>query len=657
MDAGVCATMIYTSPNLRVIAQSPGRSSFLVVTFESLIDPHEPPRKGFAQTFLAAHGIDAVHVIGHSNAWYQYPDMPEALAAIRAVGRRYAEVVTYGLSMGGYAAINFAAELGASRAIAISPQYSIDPRKVPFETRWDAYVRPIRFCCDQIDRMGGCPVQVWAIHDPENLDRRHIALIARWLTVHPVPVPFGGHPASSILDETRMLSTLVLDLLHQRHDPATFARLLAQASPQTAAWHAGKAEALPRHAKRRKLPLYRQAAAIRPDDPRMARDLGFVLHMLRARGEAVAALRRAWLLDPARASLPFMLSQALSRCGLHERAVAAAEAAVRLDGTQALFAANLARMQRKLGWHRYRLALARNAAAWLQAALHPLRSWRRQPYGLMSLKMLRNTPREAREAAIRRLCTSVPLAGGVVLCRVLGRYKMLVDNQDFGLAPHLMLEGVWENWVTEVMLTHLRPGMVAVDAGANLGYFTLLMADCVGDAGHVHAFEPNPRMRDLAQCSAAMNGLEARITLHANPLGARSGEPVTLKIPSNQPMNAHLAPAAPDDPGAPLQTITLDDALAGGRIDLVKIDAEGAEYAIWRGMQAIVARGEPMTILLEFTPERIADPAGFLAELAAAGFDLARIDPRHGVVPASPQAVLEAPAKVDQMLALTRRIS
>jgi FkbM family methyltransferase len=275
----------------------------------------------------------------------------------------------------------------------------------------------------------------------------------------------------------------------------------------------------------------------------------------------------------------------------------------------------------------------------------------------MSLKMLRSIPREAREAAIRRLCRTVPMAGGVILCRVLGRYKMLVDDRDHGLAPHLMLDGVWESWITEVVLARLRPGMVAVDAGSNLGYFTLLMADCVGEDGHVHAFEPNPRMAELAQRSAAMNGLEARITLHAHPLGARSGDPVRLIVPDNQPMNAHLAPAAADDPGAPLRTVSLDDALAGGRVDLVKIDAEGAEYAIWRGMQAIVARNEPMVILLEFTPERIPDPAGLLAELSAAGFGLARIDPRHGVVPVSTSEVLNAPASVDQMLAFTRLAS
>jgi FkbM family methyltransferase len=297
--------------------------------------------------------------------------------------------------------------------------------------------------------------------------------------------------------------------------------------------------------------------------------------------------------------------------------------------------------------------MVRAARGWVRAAAHGLVGWRRRPYGLMSLKMLRETPREAREAAIRRLCSAVPMTGGVVLCRVLGRYKMLVDEGDFGLAPHLLLEGCWESWVTEVVLDCARPGMVAVDVGANLGYFTLLLAECVGAAGHVHAFEPNPRMLELAGRSAALNGLRGQITLHGSPLGARDGAAVRLIVPANAPMNAHLAAAAEDDPMA-LRTSTLDGLLGAGRVDLVKIDAEGAEYAIWRGMQEIVGRGEAMTILLEFTPERIVDPAGFLAELAAAGFGLSRIDQRDGVMAVTAAEVLAGAGDLDQMLLLRR---
>ena len=49
-------------------------------------------------------------------------------------------------------------------------------------------------------------------------------------------------------------------------------------------------------------------------------------------------------------------------------------------------------------------------------------------------------------------------------------------------------------WLTEAVEAALKPGMVAIDVGANVGYFSMLMAERVGSAGRVQAFEPNPSM-------------------------------------------------------------------------------------------------------------------------------------------------------------------
>jgi hypothetical protein len=111
---------------------------------------------------------------------------------------------------------------------------------------------------------------------------------------------------------------------------------------------------------------------------------------------------------------------------------------------------------------------------------------------LVSALDLKREARTLNEATIRSLCHSAYLGDNTALCRVLGRYKMYVDSQDFGLSPHLMLDGYWEMWVTEALVSLVRPGMVVADIGANLGYYALLLADLVGDAGMVHAFELTP---------------------------------------------------------------------------------------------------------------------------------------------------------------------
>ena len=256
---------------------------------------------------------------------------------------------------------------------------------------------------------------------------------------------------------------------------------------------------------------------------------------------------------------------------------------------------------------------------------------------------------------IRQLCHTVPLAPDAVLCRALGRYKMIVDPADAGLSPHLMLDGVWEMWLTEALAAAIRPGMTVADVGANLGYFTLLMADLVGTAGRVHAAEPNPRMMNYLRRSVALNGFADRVSLHETPLSARAGDRVGLHVPVAAPQNGSIHRTG-DAASVSyyLTTGTLDELIAEGPLDVVKIDAEGAEYDIWQGMQRLLARGTPLTVFLEFTPDRYPDPAAFLGQMAASGFSLAVIDPMAGVQPASVGQVLAGSSASDRMLVLRR---
>src|SRR5690606_30202022 len=97
---------------------------------------HGFDRPGFGEEFLRNAGISAIHVMGVREDWYQYPEMPAAMQAVRQATAGAERVMTYGSSMGGYAALRFADAAGANAVLAISPQYSIDPKKMPFETRW-----------------------------------------------------------------------------------------------------------------------------------------------------------------------------------------------------------------------------------------------------------------------------------------------------------------------------------------------------------------------------------------------------------------------------------------------------------------------------------------------------------------------------------------
>ena len=81
-------------------------------------------------------------------------------------------------------------------------------------------------------------------------------------------------------------------------------------------------------------------------------------------------------------------------------------------------------------------------------------------------------------------------------------------EQDQFVSRRIREHGVWEPYETSLVLRLLQPGDVFVDVGANIGYFSVLAASLVGDAGKVFAFEPDPDNFQLLCANAELNGLD-----------------------------------------------------------------------------------------------------------------------------------------------------
>jgi FkbM family methyltransferase len=232
---------------------------------------------------------------------------------------------------------------------------------------------------------------------------------------------------------------------------------------------------------------------------------------------------------------------------------------------------------------------------------------------------------------------------------------MYVECRDTGLAPHLIRRGTWEFPVTEAIIGFIRSGMTIVDAGANQGYYTMLLADLVGPNGRVYAVEPNPRMMSLLCRSAEVNAFGDRVSLVPQPLSARSGDIVTLHVPEGLPQNGSMMWNGDErSESFTLATTTLDELIGDGPVDFIKIDVEGAEEMVWKGMERIIARNKPLTIFLEFTPDRYRDPAAFLQRILASGFALGQVHPHRGARSASIKEVLDGPVNQDRILTLVR---
>jgi FkbM family methyltransferase len=233
---------------------------------------------------------------------------------------------------------------------------------------------------------------------------------------------------------------------------------------------------------------------------------------------------------------------------------------------------------------------------------------------------------------------------GLTLCRVLGPYKLCIDPDDHGISPHIAFDGFWEPRVTEVMVDRLRPGMVAIDAGANLGYFTVLMAALTGRRGHVHAFEPVPHTADLLAESIRLNGFSDHVTLHRAALSEEGGRTVSLQFETRYRGGATVdAPEVAGRERLDAVTRRLDEVPSALDAALVKIDTEGQEQAIWRGMGRMIAGSALRWVVVEFSRHAYADAAGFLAEVSAAGFRLLRIDDEQGAVSADAASILAGP--------------
>lgn len=226
--------------------------------------------------------------------------------------------------------------------------------------------------------------------------------------------------------------------------------------------------------------------------------------------------------------------------------------------------------------------------------------------------------RVALEQEIRSRATAVYVGKNTVLCRIIGRYKFYQASDDVGFGAHIIIDGIWEPWVTSFIARTVKPGMFVIDVGANHGYFTLLMADLVAGRGRVAAVEPNPRTLALLYRNVDINGFGARVTVLGCALSATSAESLNLFTPPNEPKNARLIDGTErSDNVVSVRGARLDDLFGDWpQVDYIKIDVEGAEEAVVQGGWSVLRRFRPR-LLLEYKESRCSNPRSFLEGLIA----------------------------------------
>lgn len=231
-------------------------------------------------------------------------------------------------------------------------------------------------------------------------------------------------------------------------------------------------------------------------------------------------------------------------------------------------------------------------------------------------------------------------ANPLAAVRVLGKYNLVVDTADLSVAMPIALDGYWEMWITRFLISEVREGWNAIDVGASWGYYTLLFADLVGDSGRVESWEANASThRVLERLTLPLNGeLATRITTRLDAAWSTGESCLELFIPSEQNLGGATVLGALDGPDVRLFRVTARrlDETSLERVDFVKIDAEGAEEEIWKGMTGLFARGEPKAMFIEFTPSVYRDPMGFLNAMGLEGFRVSEISDESKLVRIDP---------------------
>ncbi len=276
------------------------------------------------------------------------------------------------------------------------------------------------------------------------------------------------------------------------------------------------------------------------------------------------------------------------------------------------------------------------SAGWRRALVAPLRALFAAAEALdrLDLPLLSRIPakrkRRLAAALFRRLSALVP---DVVHRRALALRVPREAAYSYLLREH-------EPETQAVIAEVLRPGMTAIDVGANVGYLTLLMASAVAPNGRVFALEPAPDNLTLLAENVRRNRLEGVVRVLPVAAGAERGRRPLQLGRAGTLHTLHRVDGAGgaeiDVDVAPLDDL-LDsvDGLLDGPVGLVKIDVEGAEHAVLDGMARLLAAVPPPRLLVEWNPSALAragsSPESLPRRLEAAGYRLSLLDPSERV--------------------------
>ena len=171
---------------------------------------------------LESMGWDQLMVRTARNDWFINGDTASAEAVMQALSAGYREVRALGYSMGGYGAFRFARSLRLQSVMAVSPQFSIHPQEVPFDSRYRADAGGFDLGVGSLKQRGTDAVGGFICVDPfRRYDLRHARVLQRLFpNVRQINLAFGGHPASTVLARAKVGGSIIAAMSADTLQPA-----------------------------------------------------------------------------------------------------------------------------------------------------------------------------------------------------------------------------------------------------------------------------------------------------------------------------------------------------------------------------------------------------------------------------------------------------
>jgi FkbM family methyltransferase len=215
---------------------------------------------------------------------------------------------------------------------------------------------------------------------------------------------------------------------------------------------------------------------------------------------------------------------------------------------------------------------------------------------------------------------AVPFGSNEFLVQSIHSLKYIIPAHDLVMTPQLIVYRQWEADLSLLLKRICPPGSVFVDVGANFGYFTCLIASNMGDSttSKVISIEPNPDLLRLLKMNVRINWSMAPVQIIPLAVGERD-QVMTLSVPDGIYANGTLSEInhnhADEITQYKVNVKTLDEILKDEpRVDVIKIDVEGFEYAVFRGAEKTFARRNLVLIFewsrsqmleADFNPEEV----------------------------------------------------